>query len=253
MPMRSASVRNSWQDVRHDGPDVRPPPLAPLVASGPPRVDRSGTRRSPRGRPAYDPPRRREAALARLPGRGRARGRRRLSPGRRGRAPALAARRRRGHCRRGRTANGSVGVDRRDRRDIGPRTGQARAGTSHAPATQGQRAQRRHVGLRRRRSADRRRRARDHRGSLPRRDQTALRLRGEGRSGNQAEYRALRRGLQRPPLVLGRVRQRPRRLAHVPDRPDPRASTTRRTRPEADRARRRPGRLCQAAVAEKRC
>ena len=52
-------------------------------------MDRLGTRRPARGRPPHDPPRRREAALARLSGRGGAR----ASPAATGSAPAANCRR----------------------------------------------------------------------------------------------------------------------------------------------------------------
>jgi len=56
--------------VRHDGADLRPPARAPLATPDAPGVDRSGACRQARGRVANDPPRRRQAALARLPDRG---------------------------------------------------------------------------------------------------------------------------------------------------------------------------------------
>ena len=60
-----------------------------------------------------------------------------------------------------RPAHRRLRVDRRDRGDLGPRAGQARAGPAGASAAPGQRTQRRHLGVRRRRAADRRRRAGD--------------------------------------------------------------------------------------------
>ena len=64
-----------------------------------------------------------------------------------------------------------------------------------------------------------------------------------------AQHRAARRRLQRLPLVPGRLRPRPRRLAHLPHRPDPGTGPRGRPRPPADRARRRPRRVRPAAAA----
>ncbi len=215
-------------------------------------MDRPGTRRSARGRAADDSPRCREAALARLSGRGRPGGCRGLSPRRGGRVAAAVARRRRGRRRGARPAHGRLRVDRGDRGDFDPRAGQARAGPARATAAQGPGAQRRDLGIRRRRPSDRRRRGRDARRRLPRRGQVALRLCSQGRNRDQAQHRTVRGCLQRLALVPGRVRPRPGRLADVPHRSDPRPGASRDPRPATDRAGRRSGRLRQGAAADQR-
>ena len=111
------------------------------------------------------------------PGGGRAGRGRRLSPQRRRRAPAAAARRRRGGRRRRRAAHRRLRLDRGNRGDLGARAGQARAGPAITAAPPGERAERRHVGVRDRRPADRRRRAGVPGGRLPRRHPSAVPLR----------------------------------------------------------------------------
>ena len=254
-PLRSASVRYCCHAVPHHGSDLRALARAALAAPGPPRMDRRRAGRTARGRSAHDPPRRRQAALARLPGRVRPGRRRRLPARRRRRAAAAAARRRRGGRGRRRSADRRVGLDRRDRGDLGPRAGQARAGAAR-PA----------CGAACARSATRPQRSvSTARGSTPTCSPTfagacrdALRdpfayIAREDRSA-QRQTEPARGRPQRPPLVPGRVRPRSRRLANVPDRPDRRPRHPRRAwhAGAPSRAAIRPPTCCASCAAQRR-
>ena len=84
---------------------------------------------------------------------------------------------------------------------------------------------------------------------LPRRHPPAVPLRRARRQGQPAQHRARRGRLQRPSLVSGRLRSRPRRLAHVPPGPDQGPGARGRPWPAAHRPRRGPGGLRAAAAA----
>ena len=147
----------------------------------------------------------------------------------------------------------ALGLDRRDRGDLDPRAGQARAGAARRGCAAGSA----HSGTRPRPSGS------TARGSMP---TCWPALAGACRDGDRlhfayvasddratpAQHRAQRGRLQRLPLVPGRLRPRPRGLAHLPDRPDPGAGPSRRPRPPPHGARRRPGGVRQAPAALRR-
>ena len=214
-------------------------------------MDRRRSRRAPAGGTAHDPPRRRQAAIARVSGRGCPRRRRRLPAGQRRRVAAAVARRRRGGRRGGRPADGSRRHDHRDRGDLDPGSGQARADPPPATASTRQCTEPGNVGVRDRGPSDRLGRARDSGGSLPRQSVAAVLIRRRRSATVSPAGRSGCGGLQRIPLVPGGVRPRPRRLADVPDRPDqrPSADPAGRTRAPPDGSRRRSRRLRLPAVA----
>ena len=226
--MRSASVRNPWQAVRTMvQTSARLLALLSLL-----QIRREWTGQELADRlevgSAHDPPRRRQAALARLSGRGRPGGRRGLPPRCRRRAAAAAARRRRGRRRGARPAH---------RRLRGRSPGSRRRRSARSPSSS--------------RSCP----AACGAGSSALSDATSAfgvdgpridadvvaTLAGACRDGvrlhfayvakddrpRPAQHRAVRRRLQRLALVPGRVRPRPRRLADVPHRPDPRTGPSR--------------------------
>ena len=198
----------------------------------------SGARRSARGGPADDPPRHRQAALARLSDRVRPRGGRGLPPRLRRPAAAAPARGRRGRRRRRRLAHRGGGVDRRHRGDLGTRAGQARAGAPEPPAPPGARARRCHLGASTfegpRIDADL---LSGVAGACRDQHTPALRLCGQGRARQPARHRSDRARAQRPALVPGRLRPRPRGLAHVSPGSDSRPRPSGRARTAARRAR----------------
>src|SRR3954451_3148182 len=96
-----------------------------------------GSRRPAGGIAANPAPRRRPAARARLPGRGPARRRGRVSTRRRRRPATARARRRRGGGARDRAARRGAEPGRRQRRGVGPGAEQGRPGDAQAAAAPG--------------------------------------------------------------------------------------------------------------------
>lgn len=165
--------------------------------------------------------------------------------GSRRRAPAAAPRRRRGRRRRRRSAHLGGPGRRGHRRDI--RTGpvQARTGPPRPAPPPRVRPQRVHRADAPRPGSLRRRPVRPDRTRrrLPGLGAAALRLRGPRGRRHAPHRRAAPPGVQRAPLVPGRLGRRPGGLAHVPRRPHHAEAAARAALHPAHATRRRPRRV----------